>query len=798
MGLRAARLAFLLAVAPAAAFGQPNPPAPDPHVQAPVRRKHVDPEYPKGLLESGRDVEVVLTLTLDAQGKVENSEVSVSGGAEFDQAALEAVKLWEFDPATRDGKPVHSKIRVPFHFAPPRGTTHATSTVPSQAAEEEQHRAPPAQPPEPDIDTVSVFGRSHIPTRGVGDHDITVGKLASAGRNDAAGLLRLAPSIVLQNEGGGGHPYNIFMRGFDAGEGQDIEMAVDGIPINDPGNVHGAGLSDTHFLIPEVIRKVRVMEGPFAPQQGNFGVAGSALFDVGIEQTGVTAKVTGGSFATRRLLFMWRPEGCSERTFAAGEIYATDGWGQNRAQQRASAIGGYEGRIGASMAWRLLVTSYATHWQQAGVVREDDIKAGKIGLFDTYDPSQGGDSARHSIGLTLTDKLGGVRLRQSVFGIIRDFRTRDNTTGLLEDLRGDLIDQQTRFASVGARGSARIGTTVLRERQELELGYFARYDAVTGIQDRDRSGTSIAYQRDLDLSSGLTNLGLYADSSLKPVSWITVRGGVRGDLFHSRVTDVIGAETSSNVATAWQPRGTIFFGPIKSVTFSASAGQAARSFAPQDILGNGSPPISTATSVELGGSYDRPFGATELHARSVFFATRLDRDALFDETTGRKTLTNGNGRAGWMGSVRATGRFLDVSSSVTLVRTLDDVTHAEVPNVAPIVFRADAALFGDLPWPRISGRRISGTIGVGASYVGRRPLEGARAADYFLLDAGGSLKWRWVELGVSATNLLDQRWRSAEFNYVSNFGTQPGNTSPVRHFVAGQPLAFFATLGITL
>jgi len=64
MGLRAARLAFLLAMAPAVAFGQPNPPAPDPHVQAPVRRKHSDPEYPKALLESGRDVEVVLTLTI--------------------------------------------------------------------------------------------------------------------------------------------------------------------------------------------------------------------------------------------------------------------------------------------------------------------------------------------------------------------------------------------------------------------------------------------------------------------------------------------------------------------------------------------------------------------------------------------------------------------------------------------------------------------------------------------------------------------------------------------------------------
>lgn len=799
---RAARLLFatVLGAGLAPAGARAQAPAPDPHVQAPVRRKHVDPEYPKALFDSGRDVEVVLTLTIDGEGKVERAEVAVSGGAEFDQAALDAVKQWDFEPATRDGKPVHSKIRVPFHFAPPKDAHRATSTVPSQATEEEAHKAPPPRPaPPPDAETVTIQGRSPLPSRGAGDSDVAVGALAAVPRQDAASLLRLAPGVVLQNEGGEGHPHQIFLRGFDAGEGQDVEMSVDGIPINEPGNVHGAGLSDTHFIIPELVRRLRVLEGPFAPQQGNFGVAGSALFDLGLEQTGVTAKLTGGSFGTRRLLLAWRPEGCSERTFAAGELFASDGFGQNRASQRASAMGGWEGRIGESLVWRLLVTSYATQYRQAGVVREDDVASGKVGFFGTYDPSQGGESARHSIGLTLHDKLGAVRLRQSVFGIVRDFRVRDDNTGFREDARGDLVDQQTRSATVGARGSARTGASAFGQRQELEVGYFARYDAVGGVQERDRFGTTVPYAREIDLSSGITNVALYADASLKPRSWITLRGGGRGDLFHTRATDALTTQTGSTVVTAWQPRATLLLGPARGVTLSGSVGQAVRTFAPQDVFAGGAPPLGTATSWEAGAAYDRPLGATELSARSVFFGTSLDHDVLFDERTGRNALANGNTRAGWAGSARATGRFFDVSGSVTFARATDDVTHAEVPYVPPVALRADAAVFGDLPWPRIGGRRLEGTLGVGAIYVGRRPLPGgASAADYFLLDASARLAWRRLELGLTGTNLLDQRWSAATFRYASDFGTQPGVSTPVRHFAPGAPLAVMATLGATL
>src|SRR5205807_880832 len=81
---------------------------------------------------------------------------------------------------------------------------------------------------------------------------------------------------------GAGDAEQVFLRGFDAREGQDLEFTVDGVPINDAGNLHGNGYADTHFILPELVRSLRVTEGAYAPQQGNFAVAGSADYQLGL------------------------------------------------------------------------------------------------------------------------------------------------------------------------------------------------------------------------------------------------------------------------------------------------------------------------------------------------------------------------------------------------------------------------------------------------------------------------------------------------------------------------------------
>ena len=813
--------------------------------QAPATRGVVPPRiehhheavYPPAERAAKKHATVVLLVTVDAAGHVADVEVAESGGQAFDGAAMTAVRSWTFAPAMRDGAPVAARIRVPFHFAPP--DVPASAEVLAPAIRGGVAAAPPSTPDQQERSTpaeVRIVGRSQIPSRGAGDYEIPVGKLAAVPRMDSASLLRLAPGVLLTNEGGLGHPYQIFLRGFDAREGQDVELTVDGIPINEVGNPHGNGLADTHFIIPELVQRLRVVEGPFAPQQGNFAVAGSALYDLGLDRPGLTLQTRVGSFSTKRLLLLWRPEGFSDHTFGGAELFSTDGFGQNRAASRATVMGGYEGTLGQTGSYRILLTSYATHYDQAGVLRLDDVQAGRKGFYDTYDTSQGGDSTRHSIGATLSGRLGSARLSQSTFLVFRDFRLRENFTGFQQDpqqtwqslhtQRGDLIDQRSQQLTFGGRGSARERWTIFGQTQELELGYFARYDEIDGVQQRDRSGTTIPYRKDLALASGIVNVGLYGDASLKPVSWITLRGGIRGDLYHYRVTnecaldvqnsfggDPLDTEcfssdrqgyrspdqTASTSASILQPRATLLLGPFRGFTVSASYGEGSRSLDPQYVNQGLKTPFAGVTAKEGGVAYVRSVGPVDLSARSVFFQTNVDKDLFFDETEGRNTLANGTTRTGWAGNARVTGTFFDIAANLTLVRATFDDTHLVIPYTPSVVARADGVLFGKLP-VAIQGRKLEASVGTGVSFVGARPLPfDEQSQTTLLVDAGVSVKWRAVSLGVISTNLLNRRYRLGEYNYASDFRSQPYPTLvAARHFSAGEPRAIYGTLTVTI
>ncbi len=75
------------------------------------------PAYPKAAADAGISGKVVLIVDVAADGTVANAEVEKSEPAGvFDANALAAVRKWLFKPATKDGKPVGGRIRVPIEF----------------------------------------------------------------------------------------------------------------------------------------------------------------------------------------------------------------------------------------------------------------------------------------------------------------------------------------------------------------------------------------------------------------------------------------------------------------------------------------------------------------------------------------------------------------------------------------------------------------------------------------------------------------------------------------------------------
>jgi protein TonB len=76
----------------------------------------VEPVYPETLRSTGREGDVVLELQIGVSGEVTKVEVKKSLGPEFDRAAIEAARQWEYAPAIFKGEPALMYLIVTVHF----------------------------------------------------------------------------------------------------------------------------------------------------------------------------------------------------------------------------------------------------------------------------------------------------------------------------------------------------------------------------------------------------------------------------------------------------------------------------------------------------------------------------------------------------------------------------------------------------------------------------------------------------------------------------------------------------------
>jgi TonB family protein len=822
---------------------------------------------------------VGLLVTVGADGTVKEAAVDVSGGPDFDAAALEAVKKWTFRPALRGGVPFAARVRIPFRFvpaaAPPAppglpGTSSASQQaasggvapppqqagapdagMPTAAATPEagpaaaagpDAGAPEAAAPGPEqggaIGEVSVRGRQRKVDRGGSDFQIDVGQLSIIPRKNAEDLLNLAPGIFLANEGGEGHAEQVFLRGFNAAQGQSVEFSVNGVPINEVDNPDGHGYADTHFIIPELIKELQVIEGPFDPHQGNFAVAGSARYELGVRERGMRVSGTFGSYGTRRYLALWAPKGQRDGTFAAVEYGTTDGFGVSRAASHATAMAEFEGELGARGLYRVLATAYATHYSAAGVLRKEDVDSGRIGFYGTEDPSQGGDAQRYTLSFDLESPTGDGVVTQQAFLTWRTLRITENFTGFLLDTqepgqsihpqRGDAVEKDYSALTAGARGGYRVRFKLFDRDQAIEAGYFARYDHTRPQEQRLRFGTQIPYLVDQDFQTDIFNLAGYLDAELRPFSFLTLRGGVRQDYFDYNILD--SCQTAGNFAIGQPPlnltcpsfdrggprlptrRQTAtgqFFAPKLTallalpldLTLTASGGLGGESIDSRYISQDQQSPIVKLRAAEAGLIYRRQLEEIALTARAVGYYTHVDQDYIFDPTLGRLSASPGTTRVGVVGALRATGRFFDEAASVTTVNPRFDDTHSLVPYTPLVIARSDTALFGPVPgnW-HLFEQRLFGEAGLAVSYLGKRSLPFSQFSDPTLqIDASLTFRAGPVKAGVVVTNLTNKQFPLSQFFYTSDFKSREYPTlAPAAHFTAAAPRIVLFTLEIAL
>jgi TonB family protein len=86
---------------------------------APLLVQWLDPPYTEEASNQGIEGTVVLTVLVRADGSVGAASVKRSLEKTLDDSALQAVKRWRFEPATRSGNPVAVVVELSVAFAPP-------------------------------------------------------------------------------------------------------------------------------------------------------------------------------------------------------------------------------------------------------------------------------------------------------------------------------------------------------------------------------------------------------------------------------------------------------------------------------------------------------------------------------------------------------------------------------------------------------------------------------------------------------------------------------------------------------
>ncbi|MGK3959059.1 TonB family protein [Sorangium sp. So ce118] len=855
--------ASALCAPPALAQPEPQPGA----AVAPQILEHVDPVYPPERLAEGVDTTVTLFVTVEKDGTVSDAVVAESGGAGFDEAAMSAARRWRFSPAMRGGAPVRARIRVPFHFAP---GPHEAPPEPAPAAPEQPAASPtpaPAAPkpvefaggvagphavaePGKPIE-IHVQGRPNPPRRAASDFRIGRAALSAAPHATAADMLRAAPGVHVAHPEGEAVAQRIFLRGFDAEHGQDVELRVGPIPLNQRSHVHGQGYGDLNVIIPEVVRSLRVVEGVYDPQQGDFAVAGSAYFDLGVEDRGLLVKGTLGSFGTRRLLAIWAPEAQSEDTFGAAVVRATDGFGDGtRGAISGAAVGQYRMPLPDEFSLLLHVAAHGSRANLAGVLRRDDIEAGRVGFHDTYsDPSarsQSAASTRLQLAL-LAERADddGSQKGAWLWAMTSGYRSRMNFTGYTQRSRvrpawagrGDLIEQSNEDVALGGGLAYRTPRTPLAPwlTGQVAVGAEVQADGIDQAQSLLQPPQNETWDRRVDASIQLTGIGVHGDALLELSRWARLRGGARADVLVFDVDDRLGnfipafqKETHiegfrrTAAGVAFGPRATLEVDPLPALRLSAAYGHGYRSPQARQLEEGENAPFATVRSYEVGATV-RPGGG--LSATAAAYETRLSYDLAFDAAEGGLARIGPTTRRGLVVYLQAApSPALTAGVSATLAHaTLDApppptpenptppyVEGQQLPFVPPVVVRADLAV--KRPLVTVAGRPIEGRLGYGATFLSARPLPYAQsAAPLLVMDASASLRRSlraggdpaqegpWIEVGVEAQNLLDAEHADTEYSFVSNWQTTPVPSAlPARHISAGPPLTVLGNVTLSL
>lgn len=592
-------------------------------------------------------------------------------------------------------------------------------------------------------------------------------------------LFRPVAGFDVSNYGQGGVGYGIALRGFsDAEHGRDVAVFIDGVPINEVSSIHTPNYVDLNPLIPETIRSISIVRGPFSVEAGDANLGGSIFIDTKRAEPFSTLGVAGGSFGTGRGLTTFSQLGPGPQPFLAYEGYGTAGYRENGDLGRYNAFNKVTLPLDLGSSLSLRVQIYGTGFGQPGYLERDRVRAGLVSPRAATNVTDGGGKtlqtfvANYVNGLPDDEVSGLLYVSHDVFSRFSDFGAGQ---------RGQIEERET----VGGR-IRKVWTTSLFEA--LPTQFLVGGDWRTDGLDVN-TGPSIARRftaRTLDLDLLQHNLAAYAQVQVKPTPWLKLTGGARFDQFFYDVRNNLDPALSPKVSPdVVSPKGGAAVTPFDWLELFANYGQGFRSpSASSELTSNPRLTPLTIESTEGGGRlvFDR------FSLLGTVFFTDIANE-VFQPAPGLPVQNLGKSRRDGFeveAKVLAYREGLDrvavfANYSAVSARLLNGAPSIFVPNVPAFLASLGAEFDVGAPAPLGSGRLTGAAY---LSYAGAKPLTedgGLRSSPYprvsgrvAYIHASG-----WTTYG-QATWYPDDRTSESIFNFGSSVSATAADifTSP--------------------
>jgi uncharacterized membrane protein len=374
-------------------------------------------------------------------------------------------------------------------------------------------------------------------------------------KSTAQDLLKLVPGLFIAQHAGGGKAEQLFLRGFDIDHGTDINIQVDGMPVNMTSHAHGQGYADLHFVIPETVQGLDIYKGPYYSKFGDFATSGSVLFSTKNSIERNFGLIEYGRYDYLRGLVMFNVLGDNahllsdrkENLYVAAEYTYANGYTEAPQKfSRLNVFGKYYGILSSKTIMTFTGSTFYSHWNASGQIPERAVEENLIGRFGSIDDTEGGNTYRTNFNFSLLNSFGrNVSLTNQLYYTAYGFSLYSNFTFFLNDsLNGDQIHQFENRNTFGYKGVLSILNHTGKTNFTTNIGIGTRID------DIDSIFLTHTYKREF---LSFTNAGkilqeniyAYLDETIE-ISDLVFNPGVRLDYFNYDLTDDLNNSNSGN------------------------------------------------------------------------------------------------------------------------------------------------------------------------------------------------------------------------------------------------------------